>query len=40
MKNLIQFIPKDKNGNKIQIKKSHEGKFTEYCGGKVTSECI
>ena len=30
--------------NKIEIKKSHEGKFTEYCENKghkgVTSECI
>lgn len=24
----------------IKIKKSHKGKFTEYCGGKVTDECI
>jgi len=31
-------IPKAKRG--IHIKKSHEGRFTEYCGGKVTSECI
>jgi hypothetical protein len=31
-------IPKAKSG--IHIKKSHEGRFTEYCGGKVTSECI
>lgn len=26
--------------NKIHIKKSHEGRFTDYCGGKVTGECI
>ncbi|MGM9531677.1 hypothetical protein [Intestinibacter sp.] len=26
--------------NKIHIKKENRGKFTEYCGGKVTSECI
>ena len=25
---------------KIEIKKSHEGRFTKYCGGKVTNECI
>lgn len=25
---------------KIHIKKENRGKFTEYCGGKVTSECI
>ena len=24
----------------IKIKKENRGKFTEYCGGKVTSECI
>lgn len=26
--------------NKIHIKKENRGKFTEYCGGNVTSECI
>lgn len=26
--------------NKIHIKKENRGKFTEYCGGKVTSKCI
>lgn len=25
---------------KIHIKKENKGKFTDYCGGKVTSECI
>lgn len=29
-----------KRGNKIRIKKENRGKFTEYCGGKVTQECI
>lgn len=29
-----------KKGNKIHIKKANRGKFTEYCGGKVTSACI
>lgn len=29
-----------KRGNKIRIKKANRGKFTEYCGGKVTQECI
>lgn len=29
-----------KKGNKIQIKKANKGKFTDYCNGKVTSECI
>lgn len=28
------------DGGKIHIKKANRGKFTEYCGGKVTSECI
>lgn len=28
------------NGGGIHIKKKNRGKFTEYCGGKVTSECI
>lgn len=28
------------NGGPIHIKKANRGKFTEYCGGKVTSECI
>lgn len=25
---------------KIHIKKENKGKFTDYCGGEVTSECI
>ena len=29
-----------KKKNKIYIKPENRGKFTEYCGGKVTSECI
>jgi hypothetical protein len=33
--NLIQ---KAKSG--IKIKKKNKGKFTDYCGGKVTDECI
>lgn len=33
-------IPYNKNGNKIHIKEKNKGKFTQYCGGKVTSECI
>lgn len=28
------------SGGKIHIKKANRGKFTKYCGGKVTSECI
>lgn len=26
--------------NKIHIKEENKGKFTSYCGGTVTSECI
>lgn len=29
-----------KKGGRIHIKKKNRGKFTEYCGGKVTKECI
>lgn len=29
-----------KKGGGIHIKKANRGKFTDYCGGKVTSECI
>lgn len=29
-----------KKGGSIHIKKKNRGKFTEYCGGKVTEECI
>lgn len=32
--------PKFKSGSKIRIKKKNRGKFTEYCGGNVTQECI
>lgn len=35
--NIIDFL---KNGSGIHIKKENRGKFTDYCGGKVTSECI
>lgn len=28
------------NGGPIHIKKANRGKFTKYCGGEVTSECI
>lgn len=39
---LSEFVPKLKNGGKtkIYIKPKNRGKFTEYCGGKVTPECI
>lgn len=36
----IKLVPLFKKGNKIYIKKSNRGKFTEYCGGNVTQECI
>ena len=29
-----------KHGSKIHIKKKNRGKFTDYCGGKVTDSCI
>ena len=29
-----------RTGLNIEIKPSHKGKFTEYCGGKVTDKCI
>lgn len=35
--NILQFF---KRGSGIHIKKENRGKFTDYCGGKVTSECI
>lgn len=37
--NVIQ-VPYFKKGNGIYIKKKNRGKFTEYCDGKVTQECI
>ncbi|MDO4465394.1 MAG: DUF192 domain-containing protein [Bacillota bacterium] len=39
-KKLNGSVPQAKEGTKIHIKKSNEGKFTDYCGGKVTDECI
>ncbi len=42
----LNFIPElissyKKGGkSKIYIKPENRGKFTEYCGGKVTQECI
>lgn len=29
-----------KSGGTIKIKKKNRGKFTDYCGGTVTQECI
>lgn len=37
---LTNIISSLKKGSKIHIKKENRGKFTDYCGGKVTSECI
>lgn len=33
-------VPYFKKGKGIHIKKKNRGKFTEYCNGKVTKECI
>ena len=30
----------EKGLGKIEIKPENKGKFTEYCGGKVTNKCI
>lgn len=38
--NYDSFIIRCKNGSKIHIKKKNRGKFTQYCGGNVTEECI
>ena len=35
--NILEFL---KNGSGIHIKKKNRGKFTDYCGGKVTDSCI
>nr|DAT90372.1 MAG TPA: hypothetical protein [Caudoviricetes sp.] len=42
LKNLLspEVIELFKKGGKISIKKANRGKFTEYCGGKVTEACI
>ena len=40
MSAFLKLLPKFKKGNKIEIKKSHRGQFTDYCGGKVTDACI
>ena len=34
---ILEFL---KNGSGIHIKEKNKGKFTSYCGGKVTDECI
>ena len=38
--NYDPYIIRCKNGSKIHIKKKNRGKFTQYCGGNVTEECI
>lgn len=40
MSNEIFGVPYLKKGKGIHIKKKNRGKFTEYCGGEVTNECI
>jgi hypothetical protein len=35
-----EYKRKYKKGGKIYIKPENRGKFTEYCGGKVTAACI
>lgn len=35
---VTDLIAKAKSG--IKIKKKNKGKFTDYCGGKVTDKCI
>lgn len=39
-RNYKQYYPSFKKGGSIHIKKKNRGKFTEYCRGKVTEECI
>lgn len=38
LKLIPRIIPFAKSG--IKIKKQNRGKFTDYCNGKVTNECI
>ena len=37
---IDDFIQYLKSGSKIHIKKKNRGKFTKYCNGKVTDDCI
>lgn len=37
---FVHHLTKEKSGGSIHIKKKNRGKFTDYCGGKVTEECI
>lgn len=38
--NYKNYYPGFKHGGGIHIKPENKGKFTDYCGGKVTQECI
>ena len=38
LKLIPKIIPFAKSG--IKIKKANRGKFTDYCGGKVTNKCL
>lgn len=38
--NYKEYYPGFKGGGNIHIKPENKGKFTDYCGGKVTQECI
>lgn len=40
IRDLANHLLSLRKGGKIHIKKENRGKFTDYCGGKVTSECI
>lgn len=40
IENIDNRIQLSKKGSKIHIKKANRGKFTDYCNGKVTNECI
>lgn len=40
IRDLANYLLSLRKGGKIHIKKENRGKFTDYCGGKVTSECI
>lgn len=35
-----KYLDELKKGGEIHIKKKNRGKFTDYCGGKVTDDCI
>lgn len=37
---MLDYTQYQKSGGSIHIKKKNKGKFTDYCNGKVTDECI